>query len=214
MERPFGENIHFQGKRIYFTDKEGRRLKVGEVFNKALTRVSNWVADFKLMILRPFADFPIYFVRRFAFRLAGVRIGQGTKIHIGARFFQPSGVSIGRGSVIGDHAFLDGRAPLTVGDHVDIASQVMVYNSEHDAESADFHAVNSPVAIGDYVFIGPRAIILPGVTVGRGAIVAAGAVVTKDVPPFVIVGGVPARPIGTRKLKNPDYKLGRTRLFQ
>ncbi len=68
--------------------------------------------------------------------------------------------------------------------------------------------------IGDYVFIGPRAIILPGVKIGRGAVVAAGAVVTKDVPEFSIVGGVPAKQIGERKNKNLTYRLGRARLFQ
>jgi len=64
------------------------------------------------------------------------------------------------------------------------------------------------------VFIGPRAIIMPGVKIGRGAVVAGGAVVTKDVPDFAIVGGVPAKVIGERKNKDPHYNLGRARLFQ
>jgi len=68
--------------------------------------------------------------------------------------------------------------------------------------------------IEDYAFIGPRAIILPGVKIGRGAVVAAGAVVTKDIPPFSVVGGVPAQIIRERMVKNPQYKLGRARLFQ
>jgi len=70
------------------------------------------------------------------------------------------------------------------------------------------------VKIEDYVFIGPRVIIQPGVKIGYGAIVAAGAVVTKDVLPYSIVGGVPANIIGERKLKNLHYRLGRARLFQ
>jgi acetyltransferase-like isoleucine patch superfamily enzyme len=81
-------------------------------------------------------------------------------------------------------------------------------------ESEGFFARTQTVEIGDYVFIGPRAIILPGVKIGRGAVIAAGAVVTKDVPDFTIVGGVPAKAIGERKNKNPNYKLGRPRLFQ
>jgi Acetyltransferase (isoleucine patch superfamily) len=68
--------------------------------------------------------------------------------------------------------------------------------------------------IEDYVFIGPRAIILPGVKIGKGAVVAAGAVVTKDVAPFSVVGGVPAKIIGERKIKNLSYKLGRARWFR
>lgn len=133
---------------------------------------------------------------------------------MGARFFYPAGIRIGEGSIIGDHAFLDGRNKLVIGNHVDIASSVMIYNSEHNINAEDFHAVSAPVEIGDYVFIGPRVVILPGVKIGKGAVVAAGAVVTKDVADFAIVGGVPAEVIGERKLKDLHYKLGRARLFQ
>lgn len=131
-----------------------------------------------------------------------------------ARFYDPRHIEIGTDTIIGDHAFLDGRDTIKIGDHVDIASGVMIYNSEHAINSDDFHAVNAPVEIGDYVFIGPRVIILPGVKIGRGAVVGAGAVVTKDVPDFAIVGGVPAKIIGERKNKNLNYILGRARLFQ
>jgi len=148
------------------------------------------------------------------YRLAGMKIGKGSVVHMWANFFEPDGIKIGEDSVIGDHAFLDGRALLTIGSHTDVASSVMIYNSEHDLEKDDFSARTEPVDIGDYVFIGPRAIILPGVKIGKGAVIAAGAVVTKDVPDFTIVGGVPAKEIGERKNKDLHYKLGRARLFQ
>ncbi|MEK7101477.1 MAG: acyltransferase [Patescibacteria group bacterium] len=135
-------------------------------------------------------------------------------LHMWARFYDPSNIEIGSDSIVGDHAFLDGRAKLKIGDHVDIASEVMIYNSEHNVSAEDFSARIEPVEIGDYVFIGPRAIIMPGIKIGKGAIVAAGAVVTHDIPEFAIVGGVPAKVIGVRKNKNPQYRLGRARLFQ
>jgi maltose O-acetyltransferase len=90
----------------------------------------------------------------------------------------------------------------------------MIYNSQHDVNQENFAATNAPVKIEDYVFIGPRAIILAGVTIGRGAIVGAGAVVTKDVPPYAMVGGVPAKIIGERRNKDLHYKLGRARWFR
>ncbi|MBU1066911.1 acyltransferase, partial [Patescibacteria group bacterium] len=137
-----------------------------------------------------------------------MKIGRGSVIHMWANFFQPKNIKIGEGSIIGDRVFLDGRAKLTIGNHVDIASNVLIYNSEHDIEAEDFSAREEPVEIDDYVFIGPRVIILPGVKIGKGAIVAAGAVVSKNVPNFAIAGGVPAKTIGERKNKNLKYKLG------
>ena len=132
----------------------------------------------------------------------------------GSPLFDPRGINIGEDTIVGFGTFLDGRKEIKIGNNVDIASEVMIYNSEHDLESEEFTAREEPVEIGDYVFIGPRAIIMPGVKIGIGAVVAGGAVVTKDVPNFAIVGGIPAKVIGERKNQNPKYRLGRARLFQ
>ncbi|HEX6977280.1 MAG TPA: acyltransferase [Patescibacteria group bacterium] len=131
-----------------------------------------------------------------------------------ANFFNPANVEIGEDTIVGDHVFFDGRAKLKIGNHTDVASQVLIYNSEHDLNSMEFKAREESVEIGDYVFIGPRVIIMPGVRIGNGAVVAGGAVVTKNVEDFKIVGGVPAKEIGERKNKNLSYRLGRARLFQ
>jgi len=197
-----------------FEDRMGNSLNFKEVWLKVVNRLFNYWLDFELMLLRWAGYVPSHFFRRLCYRLAGMRIGRDSTIHMWANFFEPAGVEIGEDTVIGDHCFLDGRALLRIGSHVDIASQVLIYNSEHDIESRDFRAVEAPVEIDDYVFIGPRAIILPGVKIGKGAVVGAGAVVTKDVAPFKIVGGVPAKEIGERKLKTLNYRLGKARLFQ
>lgn len=181
---------------------------------KIINRLYNYLADFGLLCLYILVDIPSHHIRRFFMRLAGATIGSGTSIHTGCRFFSLKNINVGTDTIIGDHAFLDGRELLKIGSHVDIAAQVLIYNSEHDLASETFKARNESVEIGDYVFIGPRAIILPGVKIGTGAVVAAGAVVTKDVNDFEIVGGVPAKVIGERKNKDLHYKLGRARLFQ
>lgn len=211
----YKENIHLTKKGIIFTDKHGRELSFKNATDKAIVRIYNWWLDFKLFLIHLVSlHVPFYTIRRLVFLAAGVSIGPGTTIHMGCKFFEPAGVDIGEDTKVGDRVFLDGRATLKIGNHVDIASEVMIYNSEHDLEKEDFSAIEELVEIGDYVFIGPRAIILPGVKIGKGAVVAAGAVVTDDVGEFAIVGGVPAKVIGERKNKDLKYKLGRARLFQ
>lgn len=195
-------------------NKMGKTLTRAEIMSKGVNRIKNILLDFELFILYLAGLVPSHWFRLEVYRLAGLKIGRGSTIHMWARFYQPKGIAVGSDSIIGDHVFLDGRDSLKIGNHVDIASEVMIYNSEHDINSEDFHASNSPVEIGDYVFIGPRVIIMPGVKIGTGAVVAGGAVVTADIPEFAIVGGVPAKVIGERRNKKPNYKLGRARMFQ
>ena len=195
-------------------DKTDRELSTNEVFRKIINRSGTIILEFIVMKLHFVGYVPSHHFRRFFYRLFGIKIGKGSTIHTGARFYNPRNIQIGEDSIIGEGAVLDGRDKLTVGDHVDIASEVMIYNSEHDVQSIDFRAIKKPVVIEDYVFIGPRAIILPGVKIGKGAVVGAGAVVTKDVGPSSIVGGVPAKEIGKRELKEYRYKLGRAAWFR
>lgn len=195
-------------------DKDGNKLSSKETAKKVINRLVNYLLDFWLMILSVVGVIPSHLVRKFFYRLSGIKMGKGSTIHTGANFYLPSGILIGEDTIVGKGVFIDGRGRVTIGSHVDIASEVMIYNSEHDLESETFKAIEAQVEIGDYVFIGPRAIILPNVKIGKGAVIAAGAVVTKDVDDFAIVGGVPAVVIGERKNKNPHYRLGRARLFQ
>lgn len=197
-----------------FKDKMGKELNRSQVTEKVINRLFNYILDFELLIVRIVGLIPIYSLRWLVYLAAGLRIPYSSHIHMGAQFFYPAGVEIGKDTIIGQGVFLDGRSKLKIGDHVDIASDVMIYNSEHDIDSEDFHAITAEVEIGDYVFIGPGVIILPGVKIGKGAVVAAGAVVTKDIPDSTVVGGVPAKIIRTRKLTDMHYKLGRARLFQ
>jgi len=184
------------------------------MMEKVLLRISTIILEFVIMKLHVVGYVPSHHFRRFFYRLFGIKIGKGSTIHTGARFYNPRNIEIGEDSIVGEGAVLDGRDKLIIGNHVGIASEVMIYNAEHDVDSDDFRAVTAPVVIEDFVFIGPRVIILPGVKIGKGAVVGAGAVVTKDVESFTIVGGVPARVIGERKNKELTYKLGRAAWFR
>ena len=204
---------------IMFKDRTGTKLNSSQLNTKVQLRIITILTEFIVYILNYFtANIPSHHCRRFCYRLAGIKIGPGSTIHMGARFYKPCNISIGEDTIIGEQGVFDGRDKLTIGNHVDIASQVMIYNSQHDLNSNQFaepeKVIKKPVIIGDYVFIGPRAIILPGVIIGTGAAVAAGAVITKDVSPYSIVAGVPAKIIGERKNKNLNYILGRAAWFR
>ena len=119
----------------------------------------------------------------------------------------PEAISIGEGSIIGDNAILDGRAGLTIGKNVVLASNVSIWTLQHDYRDPEFRCLEGhygPVHICDRAWIGPNAIILHNVTIGEGAVVAAGAVVTKNVSPFTLVAGIPAKKIGERS-RNLTY---------
>lgn len=192
----------------------GQRLTLQNFIPKVINRLITIFLEFWLLILRIVGYIPIHIVRKLFYLISGLKMPLDSTIHLGANFFKPSGITIGHNTIIGNRCFLDGRAPLVIGNHVDIASEVLIYNDEHNINSANFENSLGSVTINDYVFIGPRAIILPGVNIGIGSVVAAGAVVTKNIPDFEIWGGVPAKKISDRKIKNPQYKLGRPMLFQ
>jgi maltose O-acetyltransferase len=145
--------------------------------------------------------------------LLRVKIGSHSSVHWRTRFYAPHGVSIGDHTIIGNDVFLDGRFGLTIQDNVNIGGETAIFTAEHDPNDPDFAMVGCPVVIEDYVYIGSRSTILPGVRLGKGAVVAAGGVVTKDVPAYTIVGGVPARVIGERR-HDLCYQLGYHMPFQ
>ena len=195
-------------------DKTGKELSLREVVFKIINRFWSVILELEVFMLHLAGYIPIHTIRKLLYFLGGMKIGRGSTIHMGARFYDPRNIVVGEDTIIGEKAVLDGRATLKIGDHVDLASEVMIYNSKHNIDDEFFTATDSSVEIDDYVFIGPRAIIMPGVKVGKGSIIAAAAVVTKDVPPFAIVAGIPAKIIGERRLKELNYKLGRPRLFR
>ncbi len=121
-----------------------------------------------------------------------------TTVMLGTEVWEPRRLTVGAGTTVGRQCLLDARGGVTIGQRVNITSQVALMTAKHDVQSPTFAHVYSPIVIGDRAWIALRATVLGGVTVGEGAVVAAGSLVAADVEPYTIVGGVPARPIGER----------------
>lgn len=164
---------------------------------------------------------PSFAVRLFWYRrILGWYIGPDASVLMG-QYIQMAGirssgkrVSVGARTVINRGCLLYTTGGLLIGEDVDIASGVWLITGTHDMDDPEFADSYRPIMIDDYAWIGSRAMILAGVTIGRGAVVMAGAVVTKDVQPFSVVGGVPARHIRMRHLHEPAYKLSYRPLFE
>jgi acetyltransferase-like isoleucine patch superfamily enzyme len=152
---------------------------------------------------------PLVGPRMRLFAAAGVRFEDVTTsvFMLGAEVWAPRRLSVGAGTIAGRRTVLDCRGGVTIGRSVNIGSEAMIMTAKHRVDEPSFADAYSPVEIGDRAWIAVRAIILGGVRVGEGAVVAAGAVVTKDVAPYTIVGGTPASPIGERR-RGLDYELG------
>ena len=160
------------------------------------------------------SSIPSHFVRNLWYRyLMNFLIGKNSSIHLSVTFDCASGFFLGNNSTINSGCRIDNRGSIKIGSNVCISEQVTILTADHDLHSLTFEGRNRSVEISDFVFIGTRALLLPGVKLGEGSAVAAGSIVTKSVEPFVIVAGVPARPIGTRP-RTLNYTASYRRLFK
>jgi acetyltransferase-like isoleucine patch superfamily enzyme len=122
-------------------------------------------------------------------------------IYGGAEIRRPDKLSIGKGSLIGHYSILDARNIIEIGENVNFSHSVWLWTEQHNHNNLDFSCKSSKIkkiTICDRAWLGPRVIVLPGCTIGEGAVVGAGAVVTKDIEPFSINAGIPAKKIGER----------------
>lgn len=149
-------------------------------------------------------NFPSMHIRNFWYKMLGCKISNKTYIDMGCYFIAIQNIEIGNNTHINQSCFIDGRGGIKIGNNVSISHYVKLCTGGHEINSPDFHDEYLPIEIDDYAWIGIGAIILKNVKIGKGAVVAAGSVVTKNVESYSIVGGVPAKKIGERN-KNLDY---------
>lgn len=131
---------------------------------------------------------------------------KNVKFYDGFSVRNPKGLTIEDGVSIGPKVLLDARCGLTIHKNAVIAYEAIIWTLNHDYNDIYFSGKGASVEIGEYAWICSRSIILPGIKIGEGAVVASGAIVTHDVEPYTIVGGIPAKVIGQREKK--DYCYG------
>lgn len=180
----------------------------------APSKNKEWVSSFLRGVMkfeiRFTSDIPSHMVRKWIYRhVFQMSMEEDVVIYKGLTAIDLWKIHVGKGSIVGDDNMLDGRGEVVIGKNVNLSSQVRIWTGQHDVQGLQFEYVDGKVVIGDRAWISGNVTILPSVTVGEGAVVASGAVVTKDVEPYAIYGGVPAVKIGTRTKKLEYHFDGR-----
>jgi acetyltransferase-like isoleucine patch superfamily enzyme len=148
-------------------------------------------------------------IRRWWLQALGAQLGPNTAIFRGTTILSPKNLALGSNSTVGWRCVLDARGGITIGENVSIASDTQLITADHDIHAQDFAARLAPIVVHDHAWLATRSLVLKGVTVGRGGVVAAGAVVVRDVPALTVVGGCPARRIDIRHTF-PEYTINFT----
>lgn len=138
------------------------------------------------------------FLKRFLYFFASLKVGAKTSIQ-NVKFFSFGKLKIGENSIVNSGVYLDNRRGITIGDHVVIAHNTKIYTLGHDINDAFFVTKGKPVVIEDYVVVFANALVMPGVTLKKGAVVLPGAVVSKDVEEMSVVAGNPAKEVKKRQ---------------
>lgn len=171
-------------------------------FSRIASAIKNRLVSLALYI---FSGTSFKRLRLLCLKLAGADIGRNVIIRKNCEVRNPKGLKIQAKVSIGNRILLDARMGLEIHESAVIATEAIIWTLHHDYNDVNFKSVGAPVTIGHHSWICSRSIILPGIKIGEYAVVASGAVVTKDVPPYAIVGGVPAKIIGQREKKAYNY---------
>ena len=156
-----------------------------------------------LLLFRPTPRGVLYGWRRFLLRFFGAKIGRGVNVLPSCRIWQPWNLSMGDFSCLSEGVECYSVAKITVGAQVVVSQGAFLCTASHDIASPLMELIYKPISINNQAWVAARAFIGPGVTIGEGAVVGACAVVTKDVEPWTVVAGNPARVIKKREIRMP-----------
>lgn len=156
---------------------------------------------FAVFFFRLFVGPVFRYYRSEVLRLWGAKIGRRCAVAASAHIWAPWNLEVGDYVAIGPRADIYNVDKIIMGSNITVSQGSYLCAASHDIRQLKKPLKTSPIKLEDSTWIGARAIVLPGVTIGEGAVVAAGAVVTKDVEPWTVVGGNPAKFIKKRELK-------------
>ena len=208
----------FQGLKTMQHVREAESKEASVIEKKEKTKGKKIVRGLKSKIFR-FADgflrvmllltayIPFHCVRRFLYKTVfKVSMAENSVIYYGAEIRSPWNLYIDEGAIIGDKAILDARKGIYIGKNVNISTGVWIWTYQHDVQSESFAGEGASVFVMDRAWLSCRSIILPGVIVGEGSVIAAGGVCTKSTEPYKILSGVPCKVIGERN-EELNYKF-------
>lgn len=174
--------------------------------------VDNILASFQKLLVHKVKYFPSHGVRKLFYKhVMLVKMEKHVTMYFGCEIRAGYNLHVGSGSIVGDNCILDARGGIKIGSNVNISSEVKLWTGSHDVNDPFFSYKSGELCICDRAWISSNAIVLGNVKIGEGAVVCANAVVTKDVEPYTVVGGIPAKVIGKRnrnlvyEFKNNDF---------
>ncbi|MDC7786716.1 DapH/DapD/GlmU-related protein [Rhodoplanes sp. TEM] len=147
---------------------------------------------------------PLHGWRRLVLRAFGARIAPGARIYGSVRIWYPPHLSVGRNAVIGPGVTCYSQAPITVHDRAVVSQGAHLCTGSHDVADPHFQLVTEPIVIGARAWIAAEAFVGPGVTIGDGAVLGARGVAFRDLAPWTVYAGNPARPLRARVLRDAD----------
>jgi putative colanic acid biosynthesis acetyltransferase WcaF len=173
-------------------NRRARKYSSGEMICRVL-----WTL---MQPLFRFSPRPCFGWRRFLLRCFGAKLGRNVHVYPSAVIYFPWNLKAGDESAIGEYAFIYNLGPVTIGSRATISHRAHLCAGTHDHTKPDFPLLRPPITIGAQAWICSDAFVGPGVAVGEGAIVGAGSVVMKDVKPWMITIGNPARTTKRREI--------------
>jgi putative colanic acid biosynthesis acetyltransferase WcaF len=163
------------------------------------SRLGRWVWGLAYFTLVRFSPRPLHAWRAAVLRAFGARLGPNCHVYPGARIWAPWHLQCDDAVGIADGAEIYNAAPIRLGSHAIVSQGAYLCGATHDIDDPAFARIDRPIAIGRYAWICARAVVGPGVSVGEGAVLGMGSVATRDLSPWTVYGGAPARAIKQRR---------------